>query len=164
VNHQQMLILKNHARRHAQMKPFFNTQMKAWNQQAAAGNLGLRFETMTPATRFSPRDGFADTRQSFIAGNCFHATAADFIATAKSFRRPESVNLFVLHGIKTLHETVGEQHARLAGQRQRLLGNLFNAQTHDWEIRRKPGKHNLTNFMLDASVHGRKSRSCCWLI
>jgi len=33
VNHQQMLILKNHARRHAQMKPFFNTQMKAWNQE-----------------------------------------------------------------------------------------------------------------------------------
>jgi hypothetical protein len=39
VNHQQMLILKNHARRHAQMKPFFNPQMKAWNQQAAAGDL-----------------------------------------------------------------------------------------------------------------------------
>jgi hypothetical protein len=31
VNHQQMLILKNHARCHAQMKPFFNPQMKAWN-------------------------------------------------------------------------------------------------------------------------------------
>jgi hypothetical protein len=39
VNHQQMLVLKNHARHHAQMKPFFNPQMKAWNQQAAAGDL-----------------------------------------------------------------------------------------------------------------------------
>jgi hypothetical protein len=33
VNHQQMLILKNHARRHAQMKPFFNLQKKAWNNK-----------------------------------------------------------------------------------------------------------------------------------
>jgi hypothetical protein len=39
VNHQQMLILKNHARRHAQMKPFFNPQMKAWNLQAAVGTM-----------------------------------------------------------------------------------------------------------------------------
>jgi len=34
-----MLILKNHARRHAQMKPFFNPQMKAWNLQAAVGTM-----------------------------------------------------------------------------------------------------------------------------
>jgi hypothetical protein len=27
-----MLVLKNPARHHAQMKPFFNTRMKAWNQ------------------------------------------------------------------------------------------------------------------------------------
>jgi hypothetical protein len=33
VNHQQMLILKNHARRHAQMKLFFNHKMKAWNNK-----------------------------------------------------------------------------------------------------------------------------------
>jgi hypothetical protein len=39
VNHQQMLILKNHARRHAQMKPFFSPQMKAWNQKAVAGTM-----------------------------------------------------------------------------------------------------------------------------
>jgi hypothetical protein len=38
VNHQQMLVLKNHARRHAQMKPFFNPQMKAWNRGAPEGN------------------------------------------------------------------------------------------------------------------------------
>jgi len=53
VNHQQMLILKNHARRHAQMKPFSNAQMKAWNQEAAADDLGLRFETMSRVTRFA---------------------------------------------------------------------------------------------------------------
>jgi hypothetical protein len=35
VNHQQMLILKNHARRHGQMKTFSAAPMKAWNQQAA---------------------------------------------------------------------------------------------------------------------------------
>jgi hypothetical protein len=63
------------------------------------------------------------------------------------------VNLFVLHGIKAFHETVGEQYARLAGQRQSFLSNLFNAQTHDWKIRRKPGKHNPANFMP-----GRKTR------
>jgi hypothetical protein len=96
--------------------------------------------------RFSPRDGFADTRQSLVAGNSFHATAADFIAAAKSFRRPESVNLFVLDRVKALHQAVGEQHARLARQRQRFLGNFLNAQTHDWKIRRKPGEHNPANF------------------
>jgi hypothetical protein len=34
-----MLILKNHARRHAQMKPFFNAQMKAWNPDAPTADI-----------------------------------------------------------------------------------------------------------------------------
>jgi hypothetical protein len=153
------------------MKPFFSPQMKAWNKEATAADLapearqtiahgetvgkmrdgfkprmGRKKNLLRDEIRFSPRHGFSNTRQSFITGNGFHATAANFIAAAKSFRRPESVNLFVLHGIKASHETVGEQHARLAGQRQRFLGNLFNAQTHDWKIRRKPGKHNPANY------------------
>jgi hypothetical protein len=115
------------------MKPLSNPQMKAWNQEAAAGDLapearqtiahgetvgkmrdgfkprmGRKKNLLRDEIRFSPRHGFSNTRQSFITGNGFHATAANFIAAAKSFRRPESVNLFVLHGIKAFHETVGE--------------------------------------------------------
>jgi hypothetical protein len=60
VNHQQMLILKNHARRHAQMKPFFNTLMKAWNQEAAAGDLApeARQTIAHGETVGKTRDGF----------------------------------------------------------------------------------------------------------
>jgi hypothetical protein len=93
--------------------------------------MGRKKNLLWDEIQFSPRDGFANTRQNLITGNGFHAAAADFIASAKSFRRPELVNFFVLHGIQALHETISEQHARLAGQRQRFLGNLFNAQTHD---------------------------------
>jgi hypothetical protein len=91
----------------------------------------LRIRLAPPGeTRISSCDRFPNAIQRFLTWNCFNQASSDVITARARFSNPKLPHIAVLQGVKAFYKAIGKQSPRLARERKRFLGNLFNCEAH----------------------------------